>query len=90
MQDASPDKLGGLSHVLVLAGLISLRLGINNNNTGQEYIYSAQNRAVSMCTVHHATWGLTIIRTPQQIGLFIYRRPTLYPVEIAVDFLKSL
>ena len=24
------------------------------------------------------------------IVLFIYRRPTLYPVEIAVDFLKSL
>jgi hypothetical protein len=22
--------------------------------------------------------------------LFIYRRPTLYPLEIAVDFLKSL
>ncbi len=29
----------------------------------------------------------------ESIGLllcFIYRRPTLYPVEIAVDFLKSL
>jgi hypothetical protein len=23
-------------------------------------------------------------------GNFIYRRPTLYPLEIAVDFLKSL
>ncbi len=23
-------------------------------------------------------------------ALFIYRRPTLYPLEIAVDFLKSL
>ncbi len=25
-----------------------------------------------------------------QLKYFIYRRPTLYPVEIAVDFLKSL
>ncbi len=24
------------------------------------------------------------------LSLFIYRRPTLYPLEIAVDFLKSL
>jgi hypothetical protein len=24
------------------------------------------------------------------LSVFIYRRPTLYPVEIAVDFLKSL
>ncbi len=24
------------------------------------------------------------------INMFIYRRPTLYPLEIAVDFLKSL
>jgi hypothetical protein len=24
------------------------------------------------------------------VKIFIYRRPTLYPLEIAVDFLKSL
>ncbi len=26
----------------------------------------------------------------KEIKIFIYRRPTLYPLEIAVDFLKSL
>jgi hypothetical protein len=26
----------------------------------------------------------------KEIEVFIYRRPTLYPLEIAVDFLKSL
>ena len=31
--------------------------------------------------------GLVIV---DMLFLFIYRRPTLYPLEIAVDFLKSL
>jgi hypothetical protein len=26
----------------------------------------------------------------RDLMIFIYRRPTLYPLEIAVDFLKSL
>ncbi len=26
----------------------------------------------------------------EEFNFFIYRRPTLYPLEIAVDFLKSL
>jgi hypothetical protein len=30
-------------------------------------------------------WGVG-----RTVNYFIYRRPTLYPLEIAVDFLKSL
>jgi hypothetical protein len=29
-------------------------------------------------------------QSKQSASIFIYRRPTLYPLEIAVDFLKSL
>jgi hypothetical protein len=29
-------------------------------------------------------------RSETNFNTFIYRRPTLYPLEIAVDFLKSL
>jgi hypothetical protein len=32
----------------------------------------------------------TILSKHVPPGVFIYRRPTLYPLEIAVDFLKSL
>ncbi len=78
MQDASLDKLGGLSHVLVLAGLISLRLGINNNNTGQN-TFIQHRTELSQCVLYHATWGLTIIRTPQQTGLLFTQRESRDP-----------
>ncbi len=40
-----------------------------------------------LCTFFLAIWQRT---RHADLTLFIYRRPTLYPLEIAVDFLKSL
>jgi hypothetical protein len=36
-----------------------------------------------------AGWILEIHNTDYIINPFMYRRPTLYPLQIAVDFLKS-
>jgi hypothetical protein len=33
---------------------------------------------------------IRILKKWREVEIFIYRRPTLYPLEIAVDFLKSL
>ncbi len=40
-----------------------------------------------LCTVHKYIYSTENV---EGLKYFMYRRPTLYPLEIAVDFLKSL
>jgi hypothetical protein len=53
-------------------------------NTGKAFSTNTVENTATVVMVEPAPG------TYRTVTLFIYRRPTLYPLEIAVDFLKSL
>jgi hypothetical protein len=61
------------------------------------YEYTADKVLQKLKALYVLGWeggqvGVTVLcgLTIRESYFFIYRRPTLYPLEIAVDFLKSL